>query len=511
MRRRGWWIRMSGLHGLVAALTVAGFAAGADRAGAVIAFDARSVSFGTAVTFTFPHTVGIGNDRVMIVGVSIYNSNKTVSGVTYAGQALTRLGFLDGGSGANDRRMEMWRLVNPPTGTANVVMTMSSSAKLVVGAASFFGVNPAAPNGSFVSNEGNTILATLAVPSAVGELVIDCMAVQGNAASAIAGAGQTQLWNDFSRSNGGAVVGTASTEPGSPLVTMSWGLASVDYWVAGAVSLKPAPRPYQPDAMVKLASEADAAYVYTWWYENPAVLQVKSTSVLATVPASYRIQFQNDGENSDAFVITGTGSTAAFAVQYLDAGGIDRTAAVTGAGYTTVTLAAGASTTWTLNITPLATGGAGGVTHVVDVTATSVGNALRSDQVRAATTCLSPNLVLTKSVDLAGALPGQDITYSVAAVSSGLSDATGIVVVDSIPDYAGLRVGSVTFNPGTTSLTSAVSYSNDNGVTWTYTPVSGSCGAPAGCDYCVTHVRWTFSGSMPPNRSFTIGSAVRVK
>jgi uncharacterized repeat protein (TIGR01451 family) len=292
---------------------------------------------------------------------------------------------------------------------------------------------------------------------------------------------------------------------------MSWGLASVDYWVTGAVSLKPAPRPYQPDAMVKLATEADAAYVYTNWYENPAVLQVKSASVLATVAASYRIRFENDGENSDAFVITGTGSTAAFAVQYLDAVGIDRTTAVTGAGYTTVTLAAGASTTWTLNVTPLSTGGAGGATHVVDVTAASAGDALRSDQVRAATTCVSPNLALTKSVDLAGALPGQDITYSVVAVSSGLSDATGIVVVDSIPDYAGLRVGSVTFNPGTTSLTSAVSYSNDNGVTWTYSPVGGSCSAPAGYDYCVTHVRWTLSGSMPPNRSFTIGSAVRVK
>ena len=496
---------------LVAVVAVGGLAVTAGRADAAIAFDARSVSVGTAVTFTFPHTVGIGSDRVMIVGVSVYNANKTVSSISYAGQALTRLGFLDGGSGSNDRRMEMWRLVNPPMGTANVVVTMSSSAKVVVGAASFFGVNPATPNGTFVSNEANTNLATLTVPSAVGELVIDCMAAQGNAATTIAGSGQTQLWNDYSRSNGGAVVGTASTEPGAASVTMSWGLASVDYWVIGAVSLKPAPRAYQPDAMVKLSTEADALYFYDYLYEFPAVLQVKAASVLATVAASYRIRFQNDGMNPDAFTITGTGSTAAFAVQYLDATSTDRTAAVTGAGYTTATFAPGAGTTWTLNVTPLPNGGAGGITYPVDVTATSVGDGARLDQVRTMTTCVSPNLTLTKSVDAANAVPGQDIAYSVAAVSSGLSNASGIVVVDSIPDYAGLRVGSASFSPGTTSLTAAVSYSNDNGATWTYAPVSGSCSAPSGYDYCVTHVRWTLSGSMPPSRSFTLGMAVRVK
>jgi uncharacterized repeat protein (TIGR01451 family) len=338
------------------------------------------------------------------------------------------------------------------------------------------------------------------------------MAVQGNAATAVVGPGQTQLWNDFSRSNGGAVVGASSTEPGASSVTMSWNFSGVDYWVAGAVSLKPAPpRPYQPDALVKLSTEADAAYAYDYWYENPALLQVKNASVTATVTAGYRIQFQNDGQNADAFVITGTGSTAAFTVQYLDGSGVDRTAAVTAGGYTDASLAPGAGATWTLNVTPLATGGAGGLTCTVDVTATSNGDALRSDQVRTLTTCVSPNLTMTKSADLASAYPGQDVTYTVVANSNGLANATGIVVVDSIPDQAGLRVGGVTFTPGTTSLTSAVSYSNDDGATWTYVPASGSCGAPAGYDFCATNVRWTLSGTILPSQSFTLRMVVRVK
>lgn len=483
----------------------------ARSSAAAIVFDARSVTTGSGVSFTLPHTVGVGNDRILIVGVSTFTANKTVTAMTYAGQPMTRIGFLDGGTGANDRRMELWRLVNPPMGTANVVVTMSSSSKTVVGAASFFGVDPTTPHGAFVSNEANTNLATLTVPSAAGELVIDCLSVQGNAATALVGPGQTQLWNDFTRAVGGAVVGGASTEPGAASVTMSWSLSAVDYWVMGAVSLKPVVRPYQPDAMVKLSSEADAAYFYDALYENPASLQVKSASVFATVPASYRVRFQNDGLNTDAFVITGTGAASAFTVQYLDGGGVDRTVAVTAGGYTDVSLAPGASTTWTLNVTPLANGSSGGLTYTVDITATSSGNPLRADQVRTLTTCIAPNLAMVKSVDLATAFPGQDVTYAIVATASGNSNATSIAVVDSIPSEVGLRLGSTTFNPGTTSLTATVSYSSDGGATWTYVPASGACGAPSGYDYCVTHVRWTLAGVIQPAQTFTLGVRGRVR
>jgi|GEM_PF-2673724 len=484
------------------------FAASASGA---VALDATSASVGTNTTFTFAHTVGVGMDRVLIVNVAVYNSAKTVTACTYNGVALTRLGFLDGGSGSNDRRMEMWRLINPPIGTANVSVTFSSSAKAVIGSASFFGVNQTTPNGSFVSNEASTNLATLTVPSAAGELVVDCMAVQGNAATATVGTGQTQLWNDYSRSNGGAVVGCSSIEPGAASVAMTWGLSGVDYWVIGAVSLKPAVRPFQPDAMVKLSTEAATAYLYDYWYENPASLQVKSQSVLASVAATYTIRFDNDGTNSDRLVITGIGSTPAFTVQYLDAGNTDRTADVTGAGYTTPVMAAGANTVWTLNVTPVANGTAGGVTYTVNVTAASQGDATKTDQVRTQTTCTAPNLVMSKSVDLANALPGQDIRYSVVASSTGLSNANAIVLVDSIPSYAGFRIGSASFAAGTSGLSSAVTYSRDHGVSWSYTPGTGGCTAPAGYDYCVTHVRWTMTGTMVPSRSFTIGMTVRVK
>jgi hypothetical protein len=178
------------LHTACAAAFFAGPAAG------TVALDSKTTTVGTNTTFTYSHTVGVGMDRVLLVGVSSYNSAKTVTACSYNGVALTRVGFQDGGGGSNDRRMEIWRLVDPPVGTFTVSVTFSSSAKAVIGSASFFGVNQTTPNGTFVSAGASTNLATLTVPSAAGELVYDCMAVQGNAATATVGAGQTQLWND---------------------------------------------------------------------------------------------------------------------------------------------------------------------------------------------------------------------------------------------------------------------------------------------------------------------------
>jgi uncharacterized repeat protein (TIGR01451 family) len=206
-------------------------------------------------------------------------------------------------------------------------------------------------------------------------------------------------------------------------------------------------------------------------------------------------------------LITGTGSTR---ISSFDLDRKSTSAAVAGAGYTTRS-GAGRRVVWTVNVTPQPDGAAGGVTYVADVTAASQGDGTKTDQVRTQTTCVSPNLAMSKSVDLANALPGQDLSYTVVASSTGLSPAAGIVLVDSIPDYAGFRLGSATFSAGTTSLTSAVTYSNDDGATWNYSPGSGSCTAPAGYDYCVTHVRWTLLGTMPPSQNFTVGMTVRVK
>lgn len=77
-----------------------------------------------------------------------------------------------------------------------------------------------------------------------------------------------------------------------------------------------------------------------------------------------------------------------------------------------------------------------------------------------------------------------------------------------------MKVGSMLSSPGTTGLVATFEYSNDGGTTWTYVPVSGGGGAPAGYDRNVTNVRWVFTGSLsnvPPNNSGSVGFTVRIR
>ncbi|MCH8967338.1 MAG: DUF11 domain-containing protein [Planctomycetes bacterium] len=92
-------------------------------------------------------------------------------------------------------------------------------------------------------------------------------------------------------------------------------------------------------------------------------------------------------------------------------------------------------------------------------------------------------------------LPGTELTYTVTITNDGTDDAAGVVVVDSVAVELDFKVGSVVNNLPA-GVTATVEYSNDAGSSWTYTPVSLGCGAPANFDSCVTHIRWTLDNDL---------------
>ena len=128
---------------------------------------------------------------------------------------------------------------------------------------------------------------------------------------------------------------------------------------------------------------------------------------------------------------------------------------------------------------------------------------------------VQPNVGLQKAVNPSGSQPpGTDLTYSIAFTNTGSAPATGLVVTDPIPANTDFKVGSVTTTPGSTGLTVTIAYSNNNGSTWTYTPASGSGGAPSGYDRNVTNIRWTFAGSLSPTspgNTGSVGFTVRIR
>jgi len=220
---------------VLAATAVFMQARGGQAAG--IAFDAESAcATGNGASFTWSHTVGSGNDRFLLVGLSLApRQNQKVASVTYAGQPLSVIAVRNN---ANESRVEVWQMVAPPTGTANVVVTMNAAtaAETVCGATSWSGVDQTDPIGSIVEAKATSNLATASVALTSGEIVHDVLAASGDTGATV-GAGQTERWNGAVSAG---VRGAGSDEAGSGTITMSWNLAASVRWVLIAVAINPA-------------------------------------------------------------------------------------------------------------------------------------------------------------------------------------------------------------------------------------------------------------------------------
>lgn len=181
----------------------------------------------TAASYSWQHAVGNGSNRFLIVGVGIRNgSSVQVSGVTYKGTPLTRLGFKDiGGS----LRTEFWTLKNPDTGLNTITVTLSGPPwGSVGGASSWVDVNQANPTGVMASNAGASATPGVTVESSTTDVVVDSLVMPNRATDvATAGSSQTVFWNAFASTGDTREMG--SMKNGSSGNTqMSWSLKDKD-------------------------------------------------------------------------------------------------------------------------------------------------------------------------------------------------------------------------------------------------------------------------------------------
>ncbi len=163
---------------------------------------------------------------------------------------------------------------------------------------------------------------------------------------------------------------------------------------------------------------------------------------------------------------------------------------------TSIALAPGAAVGITVRLTVPA-GAAVGTVEVGVLTATGQVT-LATDNATDVTTIVAGNLSLTKSVSpLGDQVPGTDLSYTVDYQNLGTDAVTTIVIYDAIPAWTQFQVGSALSGTAPASITSiTIEYSDNNGATWVYAPVSGGGGAPAGYDASVTNVRWVFAGNL---------------
>jgi len=191
-----------------------------------------SSDFSTVTSLTWAHATNANPDRLLIVGVTLGDNTKTITGITYSGVALTRFA---GQNCSTTCRVELWYLVAPPVGVANVVISLSGPSILNAGASTYYNVDPTTPVATSMTAFGfaNPPNVTLTGTNTT-QLVVD---VFGDDNRLLGVTGNNILrWNTDGATN--APNGSSSLTASSPSTTMNWNDTSSS-WATVVVALNP--------------------------------------------------------------------------------------------------------------------------------------------------------------------------------------------------------------------------------------------------------------------------------
>jgi len=257
---------------------------------------------------------------------------------------------------------------------------------------------------------------------------------------------------------------------------------------------------------------------------NTKTIVAKVYAVSVSPHATTASQLPSNGLNyTVAFTVTntGNGSTSYDLLTAKRPGTVITTVSIAGAGITQganpdsarlTSLLGGSSTIAT--VTYSLAMAASGTKDTLVFKARAVLSPATADTGKLTLTVVRPTMTVAKSVSPGGTqLPGANLTYTVTVSNIGSSNATSVVVVDTLPTAVRFKVGSIV-NTLPVGVSVVVDYSNNSGATWTYVPTSGGCGAPAGYDGCVNRVRWRLQNplsSTAPNNTGTLQLVTQIR
>lgn len=200
-----------------------------------VQFNAATQTLGTASSFTLQHNAQ-GSFRAVVVAVSTYNHiNQAytygVTGITYGGIPLSKIT----GRNQSGRHVELWGLVNPPTGQQNVVVNIHPSMRCVIGVVSLTGVEQQNPWRNTNTNAGTASTGTVSVTSYADDMVLGAIAVDAMEGGITKPS--TQRWHgevNLSSYYGywGEPLnfqGTGSTKPGEAITSFAWSFFKSGY------------------------------------------------------------------------------------------------------------------------------------------------------------------------------------------------------------------------------------------------------------------------------------------
>jgi len=198
----------------------------AVHASTPIAFDSSYTSNcfspSNCSTLTWSHTVGSGSNRILIVALSHLGDDLTATSVTFGATALSFLGV----QGFFNLHVELWSLLNPPSGTSRITANFGiNEDELVGGSVSYF--NVAGTRAPIGANGTSGMTLSVTVASNPNDLVVDslCLCVGGVDPQPVSPSAPQTEWFDSGTISDGYwdFVGAGSDKPTSSPATMTWG------------------------------------------------------------------------------------------------------------------------------------------------------------------------------------------------------------------------------------------------------------------------------------------------
>ncbi len=196
-----------------------------------------------------PHSVASGPYRLLAVAVMI-RADESVSSVTYADESLALAKAQNDSGLIAEQRVEIWYLVNPPAGSANVIVHLATSANPSgIAAVNFTGVHQTSPIGETAGNNGTGINVTVTINTAnTDSLVFGAGSARGaNTKDFTPGANISELWDN--ETGGGSATDDdglwggeleAPTASGYPFYATS---GASNKWAIACIELRAAPAP----------------------------------------------------------------------------------------------------------------------------------------------------------------------------------------------------------------------------------------------------------------------------
>ncbi|MCU0782567.1 MAG: DUF2341 domain-containing protein [Verrucomicrobia bacterium] len=267
-----------------------------------VAGSTACVTATNVATRTWPHTVGSGNNRVLIVGVALAGTGDSVSSVSYGGIALIPVTSIQSGNAVG-----IWQLVAPPVGTANVVATWTGSRDMSGWSGTFTNVDLTSPIRNSAVINGSSTAPSITLAASPGDLVVDTVSADGSALSLSAGAGQTLICQNTTGNRDNDCWGASSYEQGAASVTMSWTAGASKNWGIAAAVLKAMPVPPQADVATTVTGSSSVFALgnltYTVSVTNLGPFTAANVVVSDTLPAGVTfVSASGGGANSNGVV-----------------------------------------------------------------------------------------------------------------------------------------------------------------------------------------------------------------